>query len=224
MSDSFGKNLRQAHRIVAAYERRILDAMSFVNDKLAELEFETWEWSPQYHARPPDADNSRWTSSRWVWDYLPLNCVGGWWMRGTDKQGPGTTHVVVEHILDTGIEWWRRSAKHGEPDPLQFPAEADTLWRARILHNPPKEARIPDALWDKNWCDLFGALFAPSMDAADAKYPPPAGVFQRTEAQGLKASQLCVSLDALRTPEDFSAKFVEPLIAEVAALVGEKGG
>jgi hypothetical protein len=104
--------------------------MAVVGDRLEERDFRFWKWEPQYHRSPPRPAESAW-AARWVWDFLPLHAVGGWWLRGGSERAPGAANVLVEHILDTGIEKWFASANHGEPDALTFAPEADTVWRAR---------------------------------------------------------------------------------------------
>lgn len=224
MENDFASNIRQAHRLIAAYERRVLDTMAFVGDRLRQYGFWPRGWSLAQHAPPPQAKNSDWMN-RWVWDYLPLGDVQGWWMRGSEERVAGTMHVLVEHVVDTAIESWRRE-RNGEPDPLEFAAleqrhGAATVWRARWLYNPPTGAPIPNELWQDYWKDIIPKVFGPGIDPKHI-YPieakPP---FTTTNAElGLIVGVFAVPLEQVSTPDDFKSRFVEPLLHVVRDTIG----
>jgi hypothetical protein len=167
-----GEKVRVAHRFVAAYEARVMQAFGVVADQLADDGFAVFGWKSLYNGMPPLSRHGEWMR-RWFWDYLPLHAVQGWWTRG-DERAPGVVHVLVEHVIDSAFEKWRHEKRQGVPDPLEFEklGVADTYWRARWLRNN-SDQMISKELWDLWWPDIFERICKGTPAESKIRYVNP---------------------------------------------------
>src|SRR5437868_5646569 len=113
--------VRSAHRYVAAYTRRVLDAAAAFGQAVGELGFNYEGGDPLFYKFP----RPKFVFTSWAWDFLPMYSVRlGWSRNGINANVADNAVVLLDHIADTGFE--SRTSGKLEPDPLKDlpPAEA----------------------------------------------------------------------------------------------------
>jgi hypothetical protein len=110
--------LQQAHRISAAFYRRILPLFDSIAER---LDCTFYSWGPA-HTNRPSRGSSR-PSQSWAWDYLPLYSSMHTYKRVADESRVGLNDFGVEFYLD--IEDSFRKSINGEPkrqpDAIELP-------------------------------------------------------------------------------------------------------
>ena len=108
-------DVRRAHRLVVAYNRRLLDLLRLTADALQddhpELTHLGWSSYPFTKLQPKHDP----TAGKWAWDFTPLAFADVYWGTAAKPQA-GAILVGVRHTLDTGL------VKDGkrEPDPVSM--------------------------------------------------------------------------------------------------------
>jgi hypothetical protein len=199
--------IRRAYRYVVAYERRILDVVSRVDDALLAAEFERktpHRWYPLYTSFP----SRDWPLEHWVWDRVPGYACRFEWLRGQPNR-PGTRYVLADHVADTAFEDARRAGR-GEPEPLASLESADASrsvlrWMLIELH-----AALPDELWRLSWRELLCKHF--SVDQKSVFVNQSTEQPLRLTSDAVTVTAACVDLQALDDAKDFDDRFVQPLV------------
>lgn len=203
--------IRRAYRYVVAYERRILDALTRVDEAVSGLGFvrrTPHRWWPLYTSFP----SRDWPAKSWAWDHVPCYAARFQWTNGDDNAA-GTRYLLVDHIADTAFEA-KRLADKSEPEPLQgLPAAEDsrTILRWLVLE---LAAPVPPALWKLQWNDFFARNFgvtASSLLPATETATP-----ARREANGVTLIAWCTDLATVDGPDAFGARCIEPLVGVLA--------
>lgn len=102
-------DVRRAYRLLAIYQRRLLDLGT---NAAVLLGFEFGSWAPQTN-RPAATQSD--PSERWVWDLLPAHRAKFNYQPKVEPS-PSEWMLTIDHDPDTGF----RSAGSKEPDPALF--------------------------------------------------------------------------------------------------------
>lgn len=214
--------VRDAYRYVVAYQRRVLDGISAVDEVLAAHGFERntrgdrYKWVPLYTAFP----SRDWAPDKWAWDHVPSFACRYVWNYG-EANTAGSRHVLVDHIADTAFETLLLSPRRtrDEPDPLAdlAPSESSkSVLRGFILD---LSGPLPDSVWNRYWRDLMTVqLGIPYTDVVALR---PGAEPKRFEAAPLTVTTWWTDLEAVDGPESFEAQFVAPLRRLLAGAVAE---
>lgn len=191
--------VRNAYRLVVAYQRRLLDIVKMTKMQLQKqhrgLAF--YRWGPNKWSRPGVQDPTQ----KWAWDFVPLcQCDIGWVTSALPV--PGSFWVWLTHEGDSG---WNTEVP-GEPDPLTFkPAEeCHTRLHAGVLGVTGLTIGA-EALGD--WFGLY--------DALEPKLTPErlsAGFEDNAAAAVARIRELAVNVEELSSPELVTKKLIEPLL------------
>ncbi|MDO5612783.1 MAG: hypothetical protein Q4G14_06005 [Paracoccus sp. (in: a-proteobacteria)] len=120
-------DVRQAWRIVVAYQKRVLFLLQEIEAGFPELAASSWE--PGLYARPPRGQTQPW--KKWAWDGLSYFATINWFTlpdtRKWDAFPPGNWFIVTRIIADDGYHaaYKNKAGSIYGPDPAQMPP-ADT--------------------------------------------------------------------------------------------------
>ncbi len=213
-SSTFSRSIREAHRFVVAYQRRILDAIALINRRLEELDFKFGFWQPKYTANIGKSDNRNFVK-KWALNYLPLSFVECRWSRSendSDQENePGVIYLIIDHIVDTGFEKYEES--HVEPDPLKFEdvGISATILRARWITIAFDGTPFTEEQFEWEWEDCIADRFEKGVDEIWPKFKQTTPPKEITD-QGVTVGSMAVGIDDLSTPEEFESKFINPLM------------
>lgn len=200
MNDTVMADVRRAHRLVTAYNRRLLDAVGRLTDALRDdfpqlqhVRSKSYRFSGLREKHDP-------TKGKWAWDFQPLAFADLTWESATRPEA-GTMFLSIRHTSDTGLP--DRTGGR-EPDPLRFEdaSESSTLLQPVLL--------LPHGSLDLTWDGLYGELEEHSTYEGWGDGVPHTG-----DIRGVGVTYGGVSLDmaTLAGPEDVEARLVEPMLA-----------
>lgn len=109
------RDVRDAYRIVHAYQRRILDTMNLVGDAFPEASFYYWDCLNYNH--PPQRSSD--IRKVWAWDALPMHGFSVFLTREMPESyrvKPGGWMLELSALADDAFE----SEGEGEPDATSF--------------------------------------------------------------------------------------------------------
>ncbi len=147
--------VRQAWRIVAAYQQRVFFLLDEIEHAFPELSRSHWQ--PERYNRTPRGTTN--PSTRWVWDGLPYYEMSTWFTpsekRPGDQLKSSEWFMVAYLCTDTGFEEApRRRGPFSGPDPLAMPSASETqsqLWLyVYKVENGPNLGITPWQLWAKD--------------------------------------------------------------------------
>lgn len=210
--------IRQSHRYVVAYQRRLLDALSALNNQLLDIGFSFDEWDPLHFDRPPVKSNSAILNNRWAFDFLMLYSVSFYWEKGEENK-PGYVCFQLEHLADTGLEK-ALELSNDEPDPLTFDnaADSESIVRCFWIAITGKKSPFSDDEWESNGFDeLLISHFDKDHMAAFNKIDTPLPL-EEFEDKGLVFGQMAVSLEELPDPESFYESFCDVVVGRLKEL------
>lgn len=212
--------VRRAFRLVHAYQRRLLDLLRLVGDRVraAYPDPNFGMWSPSGYSAPPRSDVDI-TRGKWAWDFLPLYRFQLDW-RSSDRPKAGALLVGLRHEADTGYG----STGPGEPDSLKFgeenpPAVHRTTLTAYVIAVGDGDPQVT------SWGELSAVL----KEKGEQKRLADGGEAARVGQVGTAlAGTESFTVDALTlaTPEKTVEWLVTPLlgmIADVQLAVREAG-
>lgn len=119
--DELLANVRDAYRLIWAYQRRCLDTAQLIADQFPELSF--YQWSSLLSNQPPQRGTSPF--KKWTWDYLPLHSTSFLSVRnGERRYAPKAGEWMLEIRLrtDTAVV----PADRIEPDPTGLEPSASS--------------------------------------------------------------------------------------------------
>ena len=217
MNDTMN-TVRQAHRYVVAYQRRILDAVAALHDQIGPdgLGFQPDGWEPLHYGYPA---KGVFAPKRWAWDFVPMYAARFYWLhQGRKENAAGTTAFMVDHVVDTAFEPVAAKKRQQEPDPLEDLAPSDrseSVLRARWVH---LGAPVPANLWQLSW----DALVAQSFQCPLAEIWPmePTDAPRSRARDGMTAGGHVVSVGDLDQPARFGEAFTTPVVAALRLLHG----
>lgn len=127
--------VRNAHRLVNAYHRRLLDLLMMTRDAVQERFGELpkmWWFSPQFKPVPKGTFDP---TSRWAFDFVALQDAYFNWASPEDPSSGGF-YFGIGHTADSALD---KALFDDEPDPLAFRpvAESKTLLEAWALATGP---------------------------------------------------------------------------------------
>ena len=209
--------VRRAYRLVHAYQRRLLDLLRVVGDRVrgAHPALKFGMWVPVGYSAPPRSDVDP-TRDKWAWDFLPLYRFQLDW-RTDDKPESGALLVGLRHEADTGYG----TTGPGEPDALKFHEESpptalfSTTLRAYVIAIGDGDPQA--ASWGEVSATLRekGEVRQLTEDGEAAKVGRIGAALACTES-------FTVQAEWLATPEKAGELLVTPLlemIADVRAAV-----
>jgi len=207
-------NIRNAHRYVVAYQRRLLDGIQLLNQRVDKTFIFYW-WTPLFNAPPPQRGTDI-NGTKWAWDFIPLSFVRFQWKKGDATKGNGATYILIEHIIDTELA--KLFAVGGEPDPiesnLQQTNESSSLLAARVVRfdNP-----VSSDDWSKEWGEAIFELYNKDSDDVKSReelwprFNEPIDP-QQFERNGITLKYFAVSIANLPDRKCFETKFITPLL------------
>ncbi|HBQ12816.1 MAG: hypothetical protein RLP09_26385 [Sandaracinaceae bacterium] len=199
--------IRRAYRYIAAYERRVLDAIDVLDEAVRELGFERnrpYRWMPLYSAFP----SRSYAPESWVWDGLPNYAMRYQWREG-EPNTPGSRWVLADHVADTSFES-RRTTESGEPSPLDDLAPAESSRSVLRWHMIRFEGSIPDKVYNASWDKLMETQLG--SPASERRLDTPTPEPRTTRVPPLVHTLHCVDIAALTQPESLRELFVDPLV------------
>lgn len=210
--------IRQAHRYVVAYQRRLLDALSSFNNQILDIGFRFDEWSSIHFDRPPSKTNAGIFTNWWAFDFTMLYSVEFYWDKGEENK-PGFVTFWLQHLVDTGLEKIIEAADD-EPDPLSFEdaTKSDSILRCCWIAITGKKSPFGDEEWDnKEYGDLLSEHFKKDILATFHQIykPHPLDEFEK---KGVVFGQLAVSLEELPNPEAFNELFCNVIVERMKEL------
>lgn len=201
------ETIRRAYRYVVAYERRVLDAITRIDDAVTDAGFERnlpHRWWPLYRAFP----SRDWAAARWAWDHVPCYAFRYQWNAGNENAA-GTRWVLVDHIADTAFEE-KRLSDDVEPEPLDGlpPVEGSkTVLRWLVIE---LAAPLPAALYKLQWTQLLPKhLGVPALELLPRVATP---MPIRREVSPLTLTTFCVDLASIDGADALAASFTQPLL------------
>lgn len=116
-------NVRNAHRLLAAYNRRLITIVEMLQAHLGqrpELPL-SWVERSTTHTRSVGRQTTG-LAGRWGWDFLPLSYASMYWSTdgGYKPRHSPSACIQLTHVIDTG---WQH--KGSEPDPNTFKNASD---------------------------------------------------------------------------------------------------
>jgi hypothetical protein len=225
MNREFIQGIRNVHRVLAAYQQRVIETFSLADNRIQQSGFDFGEWSPAYSWRPPDQYNAGWTK-RSAWDFQPLNSVTVSWKKGKDDQEPGAVHLLLEHVIDTSFEEAQISKNVGAlNDPLgqlskeEVADRSRSVWRARWVTNLSKTERISDQIWSKQWHEIYLQMYSGDRRRAFPISDDFSGAEAMNSELHIATGVLTLTLETLDMPEDVIDKLVCPMLAAVQRYI-----
>jgi len=203
--------IRRAYRYVVAYERRVLDTITQIDESVREGGFERVKphgWSPLYRAFP----SKSWSADSWAWDNVPNYICRYSWERG-EQNTVGAIRVLVDHVADSAFEA-KILSRVGLPelDPLTElgePEKSRSLLRCLVVETV---APLPAATWKLYWHQIFAAEF--SVPALNVLQPPTA--IAHRESAGLRLTVSTVDLESFEDGATITERLLAPLRDVVA--------
>lgn len=199
--------IRRAYRYIAAYERRVLDAVDAVDEELRELGFERKKphrWSPLYNSFP----SRTYAPEHWVWDNLPNYAMRYQWISGAPN-AVGSRWTLLDHVADTAFEL-RRIAEPGEPNPLEDLAPVEESRSVLRWQTIEFEDSLPEKTYNLSWNKLLETQLGNSISDRRVTTPTASPVVTRTAP--LKHAVHCVDIASLTDPDSLRKLFVAPLL------------
>lgn len=146
--------VRRAQRLLAAYNRRLLDMAKLLHRAVAEehdgLEFRQY-WPANYAAPGKAGEKSgRWDPTQhWAWDGFPMAFVHLEWATRKNPR-KGAFNLGLKHDIDSGFH--KRGI--GEPDPSSFPPAEEcasklSVWVIAVQDRTPGQ---------EDWDDLYDGI------------------------------------------------------------------
>jgi hypothetical protein len=202
------EDVREAHRLLSAYYRRILDTASLVADQFPRKTF--YQWSPVNTTMPPMRGTNPF--DRWGWHFLPLNAASFLFTTA----GQGVRPLLGDWMLDihvsTDSEFTQSDVAKGDPDPRGFaPVESSRSEFALIAWKCV--SATPD---DLTWMRVWSESYWPDETAMDGKVPFDACL-------GIQSAMIKCPLEALSSRGEV-VKFAEAAkrhFAEILAIEAE---
>lgn len=111
------EDVREAHRLLYTYYRRILDTARLLGDQFSTHAF--YQWSSLVTDHPPMRGTRPF--ERWGWDFLPMNSVS--FLYASAGRNPGRIDVgdwMLEIHATSDSEFSPLKEFKGEPDPTEF--------------------------------------------------------------------------------------------------------
>lgn len=140
-------NVRDAYRLIWAYQRRCLDTVQVIADQFPELSF--YQWSSLLSNHPPQRGTSPF--NRWTWDYIPLHSTSFLSIRsGDNRHAPRAGEWMLEIRLrtDTAVV----PTDKVEPDPTRLePSASSQTTMGLIGWKCVKSFRKDDSWYHSVW-------------------------------------------------------------------------
>ena len=206
--------IRQAHRYVVAYQERLLDALSALNNQLLDIGFSFDEWNSIHFDRPPSKTNAGIFTNWWAFDFLMLYSVEFYWDKGEENK-PGYVTFWLQHLADTGLEKVIEEA-NDEPDPLSFEnaSSSESLLRCCWIAITGKQSPISTKEWEnKEYEEMLRCHFDRDYLADFYKIYEP-GSIEEFEKDGITFGEVAVSLEELPNRRDFSKNWLCDVVVE----------
>lgn len=148
------QDVRQAWRIVAAYQQRVIHLLSSVEAYFPDLAQSFWD--PASYRRPPSTGKS--PAERWTWDGFPYYHTINWFtLIGTNSKSElksGDWFLVMEIKADSGFdaEAVQHTASFNGPDPANMPpvehTDSELHLYAYCVTGVPDDGISADDIWD----------------------------------------------------------------------------
>lgn len=199
--------IRRAYRYVVAYERRVLDSISAVDQALLERGFDgERKREPLYTSFP----SRRHSLEHWAWDNVPTYACRYSWCSGQPNT-EGNRWVLVDHVADSAFEA-EIVASGSSPDPLAgIDAPSQSILRWAIVSFADA---LPSGLYNRTWRDLLTRHFGDGK--ADPCLTGLLGVPQRREKPPLSLVTHCIDIASLTDASALRERFLDPLLEELA--------
>lgn len=139
------RTVREAYRVVHAYQRRVLDMMAALDREFATRQLSFSWWSPACTLRPPERSSRSVLGDRWAWDLSPGVAMSFAWSHEPSANAPWR-RVLVLPIA----EWIARSNAGGEPDGDSL-GDASERRSKIVVRCEAASGRID---WDELWLAL----------------------------------------------------------------------
>jgi hypothetical protein len=224
MSTEPEKTIRQAHRIVIAHQRRVLDAWGAIDSAItreAGLIFKQWE--PLFWRDLPTRYSSSYhTRETWSWNFQPLFAFRSWWGNEENWFCKNQVCLLVDYVADTSIDF----SGGKEPDPLEGGQENDgtTLWIGRWVRF--KSDLRPELQKKNTWSSILEALAQKEDNEKQTicTLPKSGGESRVVDLDSATIGVFSVELNSeLRTPRGFKANFIDVLLKKSGILKGSDG-
>lgn len=121
-------DVRRAYRLVAAYQRRMLNASRILARSFENMRF--YFWAPHHYDPPPRRDTN--LVEKWSWDGLPYYAFSIFYLEnGADHnhQKPGEWMLEINFEADTAFDG---NGNGNDPDPAEFKDVRDSESVLRI--------------------------------------------------------------------------------------------
>ena len=211
--DNLTHNLREAHKYLLIYISRLREGLRYLDSRLNQIGFEFLEWYP-LHNDFPHINRKQVFRNKFIYDHFPLDnaefkwCIAGF--NGGDNEA-GAMYLWVQHIIDTAYESLIKEYSTEIKPEMLSTFDSNTILRAKWFIMC-KEAKPFNAdLWEEDFETLIEDIFekdAEEIWCNEQKTSPPKSVSNKD----IVAGAMTVSVDDLKTPNDFENKFVKPLI------------
>lgn len=210
--------VRRAHRIVHAYQRRMNTLHERMDGVLGPSKVTFQEWGPYWNKRP--AYGSFFQPGRWAWDMVPSMGTSTTWVDHADGGKSGVA-VVVTSLADSG-RWGVDTSSEPDPEEGAWPspeAGKTVLWLEVFT-----TSRTPDAgafrAGTRWWRDVWAAM---PKDTTAASTGSQRAVVQHSRSDvalpdGAAGTYVWFEVDVATLVDDAAVKrlLLEPLAGWVA--------
>ncbi|NKL38784.1 hypothetical protein GFL49_34830 [Rhizobium leguminosarum bv. viciae] len=199
------EDVREAHRLLFAYYRRILDTVRLIGDQFSDHTF--YHWSSVVTDPPPMRGTKPF--DKWAWDFLPLTSVSFLYADPTAKiRNMQVGDWMLEVHVSSDSEFSHAKKFKTEPDPQAFaPAQASqseiALVAWKCIANMPK---------DQTWLKVWTQGYWPDDESVQSK-----SAFNATD--GIHSFQLKRPIEEFGSRSDVIA-FTEAAKSEFNSVLG----
>ncbi|WP_341214110.1 hypothetical protein [uncultured Limimaricola sp.] len=147
------RDVRGAYRLVALYQRRILDLLRLTSDAFDKHQFAYWKAA---HTHPvPRGDKDIISPGYWAWDYIPL-CDFSILLvpERTDATSiqPGETMVEINVSIDSEFEGPEYEGRNKiEPNPMKWDALEEATAGIQMIFWTYQGSKPLKETWKQAW-------------------------------------------------------------------------
>ncbi len=204
--------IRRAYRYIVAYERRVLDAISQIDEVARDADFERNQpqrWWPLYR----NATSRDWAPDKSAWNSIPVYACRYRWMSG-EHNVIGTRYLLLDHVADTDFEQQMLTTPNLELEPLDglaAPEKSRSILRWFLIE---LTGPLTTQQWKDYWPDILAKQV--SQPAVDLLLKAPTDSPRSYTGKSLRFTSACVDLETLDSPDSLKTLVLDPLRTALA--------
>lgn len=147
------RDVRGAYRMVALYQRRILDLLRLTSDAFDKHQFSCWKAA---HTHPvPRGDKDIISPGYWTWDYIPLCDFSILLVPASADAAriqPGETMIEINVSIDSEFEGAEYEGRNKiEPNPMKWDALEDATSGIQMIFWTYQGGKPLKESWKEAW-------------------------------------------------------------------------